>query len=469
MLPDVLSHKYGRYKEDTNKFITWLVDTAKNYGHVTPSPVLALATSTPRLKGRARKDAQKTASMSKNMGWEVRGKVSLQDIIDLAKTIVGNSSRKDPLQVPQYMLKIARNAIDARRKFVEWFQTQVVDQPALEENNKRHPYFVQILEEALALLTPYVMASLKENAVPVQPVSSIIAETPCKTLNNLFNNLEMDDSQDHDLLGAATIDVQDLESSEAEIQFAIFCILQDVHSVQDFVVETWQHYKSGEVDLVIASISTNTAINFVHDAEEKLMASYPQLTDYLEMLNVFYPLTKQLTPRMEHASSRPDAHGFSDHDFDAVEYLYTRPYFLLETFRDQVRTMPSAIIVSSKKAGGGAYNTLADRSQMCIGQKDKEDLYVLHDVLPEVWLLTENVIPAEDKFSRVVFAYRIYLDIHRTLREQVGRGFEELRVAKIQVKATLKDYFENEKSLLNDGWPEYNAESLHELDEIFEE
>ena len=62
--------------------------------------------------------------------------------------------------------------------------------------------------------------------------------------------------------------------------------------------------------------------------------------------------------------------------------------------------MPSAIIVSSKKAGGGAYNTLADRSQMCIGQKDKEDLYVLHDVLPEVWLLTENVIPAEDKFSR---------------------------------------------------------------------
>ena len=210
MLPDVLSHKYGRYKEDTNKFITWLVDTAKNYGHVTPSPVLALATSTPRLKGRARKDAQKTASMSKNMGWEVRGKVSLQDIIDLAKTIVGNSSRKDPLQVPQYMLKIARNAIDARRKFVEWFQTQVVDQPALEENNKRHPYFVQILEEALALLTPYVMASLKENAVPVQPVSSIIAETPCKTLNNLFNNLEMDDSQDHDLLGAATIDVQDV-------------------------------------------------------------------------------------------------------------------------------------------------------------------------------------------------------------------------------------------------------------------
>lgn len=294
--------------------------------------------------------------MPKNRGVEVRGKVSLQDIVDLAKTIVGNSSRKNPLKVPQYILKIARNAIDARRKFVEWFQTQAVDQPALEENNKRHAYFVQVLEEALALLTPYVTASLKENAVPVQPVSSKTAEAPCKTLNNLFNNLEMDDPQDHDLLGAAMIDVQDvgtvqdpqqtqlqelyeLESSEAEMQFATFCMLQDVHCVQDFVVETWQHYKSGEVDVVTASISTNTAINFVHDAEEKLMASYPQLTDYLEILNVFYPLTKKLTPRIEHASGRPDPHGLSaatgygsthidfapssDHDFDAVEYLYT--------------------------------------------------------------------------------------------------------------------------------------------------
>lgn len=82
-------------------------------------------------------------------------------------------------------------------------------------------------------------------------------------------------------------ELYELESSEAEIQFAIFCMLQDVHCVQDFVVETWQHYKSGEVDLVTASLSTKTAINFVHDAEEKLMASYPQLTDYLEMLNVF--------------------------------------------------------------------------------------------------------------------------------------------------------------------------------------
>lgn len=52
----------------------------------------------------------------------------------------------------------------------------------------------------------------------------------------------------------------------------------------------------------------------------------------------------------------------------------------------------------------------------------------------------------------VVFASQIYLDIYRTLREQVGRGLEELRVAKAHVKATLTDYFKNEKSVLDSEW-----------------
>lgn len=88
--------------------------------------------------------------------------------------------------------------------------------------------------------------------MPAQSVSSKTAGTGRKPLNNVFENLEMDYSQDHDLLGAAVIDVQDvgaaqdaqqtqgkelyeLESSGAEAQFAIFCMLQDIHYVQDFV------------------------------------------------------------------------------------------------------------------------------------------------------------------------------------------------------------------------------------------
>lgn len=79
----------------------------------------------------------------KNKETKVRGKVSLQDIVHLAKTIVTNTDRRNPVRVPQYVLKYARNAIEARRKFVEWFQAKAVDQPAPEENNKRHAYFAK--------------------------------------------------------------------------------------------------------------------------------------------------------------------------------------------------------------------------------------------------------------------------------------------------------------------------------------
>ena len=80
--------------------------------------------------------------------------------------------------------------------------------------------------------------------MPVRPVSSKKGAAQGKSLSNLFDNPEMNESQDHNLLGTAVIDAHDvitvedatqtqqkevyeLESSEAEMQFAIFCMLQD--------------------------------------------------------------------------------------------------------------------------------------------------------------------------------------------------------------------------------------------------
>ena len=91
MVPDFLPNKHVQYKEDTNKFIIWLVDTAKKVSYTRKSPRPTPTTTVPRLKGRARKDAQKTASMPKKET-EVRGKVSLQDILHLAKTVVAKTS-----------------------------------------------------------------------------------------------------------------------------------------------------------------------------------------------------------------------------------------------------------------------------------------------------------------------------------------------------------------------------------------
>lgn len=68
MLPEILTGSYKRYKEDTNVFATWLSTTAKACGYKSePSsqlPVQKDAPKTPssRLKGKARKEAQKAAA-----------------------------------------------------------------------------------------------------------------------------------------------------------------------------------------------------------------------------------------------------------------------------------------------------------------------------------------------------------------------------------------------------------------------
>ena len=104
--------------------------------------------------------------------------------------------------------------------------------------------------------------------MPVRPVSSKKGAAQGKSLSNLFDNPEMNESQDHNLLGTAVIDAHDvitvedatqtqqkevyeLESSEAEMQF------ESSACFKTLVIEASKNYKSDEIDLV----TTNTAMN----------------------------------------------------------------------------------------------------------------------------------------------------------------------------------------------------------------
>ena len=146
----------------------------------------------------------------------------------------------------------------------------------------------------------------------------------------------------------------------------------------------------------------------------------------------------------DHGSTLKDFALDPNHHLNKIEYLYARPFHLLETACYHIRHAPRSWNVSSKSAGAGLYEVLADRSQMSRGRKDREYSYVLIDVLLEVFLSTQLAMPSGDEFSQgmrqsflgdvvllwVVSAHQIYLEIHRILREQIDRGLKESRVAK---------------------------------------
>lgn len=78
MPPEILAGSYRRYKEDTDVFITWLSTTAKACGYKSETssrpPIQKDAHKIPssRLKGKARKEAQKAAANGDGPSQEVK-------------------------------------------------------------------------------------------------------------------------------------------------------------------------------------------------------------------------------------------------------------------------------------------------------------------------------------------------------------------------------------------------------------
>lgn len=92
---------------------------------------------------------------------------------------------------------------------------------------------------------------------------------------------------------------------------------------------------------------------------------------------------------------------------------------------------------------------------MSIGEKGSEDRSILADVLPDFIFLGGLVDQqrVQDKLTKelqkmvceeeipvlLVFAIQVYLNIHRDLQEEVGRGFEYLRSGGVRVAKSLRE------------------------------
>lgn len=54
--------------------------------------------------------------------------------------------------------------------------------------------------------------------------------------------------------------------------FAVSCFFEDLHSMQDFVKDTWQSYRDGKLDAQTAAFVSNAAIALARREEECLLS-----------------------------------------------------------------------------------------------------------------------------------------------------------------------------------------------------
>ena len=416
MLPDFLDSSYRRYKHDTAKFIKWLSETAEKCGYTTVSPQSGLAPDkaaappTRRLKGKARIEA-KRAEMEAMRAAIAQGKpvsqqvppiasptlkhvVALKDLLPQARAIASNT--KMAIQVPSSIIRVGLRAVSARKRCAAWFKKQFSDDPRESQSNNQHSYFIDLLQEVLLTLSPHDESLAASKAPGSEPQSLPDNLTSSKSVNygpleNMFGLLDVEDVQEQDFsepIRATTSPlggkpspekVYELESSTAvgdaadDALFAIFCLLDDLHRIRGSILQLWSDYRERKVDLITASVTTNTALELAQRAEEDFLASYPACRGYDETLKVI----------LENVRRFQDPKGLSDEvelEENMAEWIFTPSHNLLDSFCDVLHVNEVPVM---KRGHFGVYNPRADRSNMAAPQRYREDLIILMEIMPE--------------------------------------------------------------------------------------
>jgi hypothetical protein len=258
------------------------------------------------------------------------------------------------------------------------------------------------------------------------------------------------------------------ETTDDELHFAIHCFFDDLNRLRDFLDELWSDYKNGRVDLITASVTTNTAIDLVHRAEKELLASFPELDTYAKTGLVFYIFMCLVRGEDPDYREQPgDLFNFAV--LDVADWLYLPVYSLLMSFCDVLKDNTAPLM---KPGYYGIYDPHTDRSKLTIRQRMLEDRIILLEALPQLFIFTKvHDVPIQDEFTNglrtmfvqktvplwvTTFAAQIFLDIHHTLRVDAIRGLSDLQASGIHASSTLTEYFASSTPFSN--WPAQNEQ-----------
>ncbi|THV88625.1 hypothetical protein D6D27_07148 [Aureobasidium pullulans] len=481
MLPDFLQETYSTYKRDTDSVANWLATTAKRCGY---SPeVLIKSENTPvqpkdsqqpeiqpqkttRLKGKVRKLAKAAAAENetktvKNTSSSVYT-ISIKSFITLASQIAEH--RKPTVSVPSSFSVILNRAIDFRRKHNEWFR-QIDTDDASTDGNNTHAHFISVLERVRDVLKP-IMATESAHALPKKQ-STTAGRKPCvnSCMRNAFEGLDLEEPSEDFLktqpserfANQIAISGEEVRykaerlSKRSEKILATCILMATINSIRVYICKLWILYQDKQgIDLHAAAITTNTAIEMVRNLQEDHESSYPDITGetgYLECVFTYYELRCLVRGEdVIHLEQRGDFVNIAV--YDVAHEVFADTYWML-------RELSKGIKVGTISHAGMAKEDLdTSTSWFDKSPRDKmrDDRIVLGRAFTGLTALTPlKGLPADELLRGVqetapdkpihlwlVFAARIFLDVHRTLGPDLRRPYEELQKGARYIKASLE-------------------------------
>lgn len=253
----------------------------------TPVPVL---NTQPSLKVKARKLAKESRerqnfqeSLLVLRAPSNKYIITTAEILKQAKFVTGK------IELPQAVRKVLQRAIQARERCANWFESSKFGN---QSSNRGHQHFIELLQDILSALDQ----GRNDRSYPNS------TDVPCKTsrkskdtepswteISNSFRNLDVEDYLEEDSEvendeerpepnndTTATCELEE-ESLEMKMSMMIFYFFEDLHRIQNFQHKIWKRYKDKTMDLLSATLITNTAFELVRRSEQEILSSAPKL------------------------------------------------------------------------------------------------------------------------------------------------------------------------------------------------
>ena len=424
--------------------------------------------------------------------------IKIKDFAALAECI--SRFNKPAVKVPATVVKVLNRAIELRQQHHTWSRAQAESaaSTSVEESNQSHAHFLGILERTREILRPRMPSEMIDDFL-AKPSSRLGDQSRSDAqangqISNMFDNLDIQelsqtflDAPDIEPVTGAQAtqepdyEVEKLQSIE-EQYMATHCLFQDIRSIRSFLRQLWVAYRDGDIALVAASITINTAIDFVRSMEQDLLQRFPEKSDYESIMHIFYA-AQCLNRGHNPASKQRPGDAFNFEVYDLAEEVMVPTYIVLESLQ---RVISPNQLPLYKPGFLGSRDTTTLWTEKSDREKFQDDRLVLMEAFPDLMLMaimTSRFSLAEDELIRgirqmapgkiiplwLVFAAQCFLDTQHALGRDVSRGHTELQRTANAVRASITQNLKFHESLRVDTWPRQNDTQFSSSLAIIEE
>lgn len=429
-----------RYKADTDGVATWLLDTAMRRGYTIAHN---LNSAGPTIKGPRLKRKARTLARASQPAMGVHDKpttaayrITINDFIYLANFI--SKANKPRVKVPRHFALQLRQAIRARKSHQAWYESRCAVMAEPTTSDCGHAFFIRTLESVMEILRPIMLEAsppVREDAnLGSSSLVNMLEHLDVEEITETASYSEVEPKASEPTRVSATVENTGAGRKQ-EASIASLCLSRDVHRLRGVVQKIWKDYHEGNLGLVAASITTNTAIDFCRKLQEDFEKAFPGQERLHERACTYCVFLED--------TNTQDS-GVLQSDGPCLEIVHQ----ILEKYVDDIKDDPPDELPTVSPEHMQPY----PQGTQAAGESDKgEDSFDRHyalmmGVMPELCALIRATTPIRDRLHAeheimralryllscktqtlwVTFAFQVLLDIRRIMREDITWAFDDL-------------------------------------------